>query len=153
MRKKILALAVATVLVTMAAAAARDPYMEDKFAIRVNLERELYHGQYWKYSIGTVDIGNGCTLPSKPNITYHTRSRIKDYGCYSMSITLHEWNNADISTWYRCDFCGKEAAFMYLSSDLEGIWIIDVELYENGRLIDSRHIVWNFQAPDRLRFS
>ena len=127
------------------------------FFLRVNTQRELFRGEFWKYSIESIDVSRDCSPRQLVDVNSTTLFKVADYGNYEIVIYMHEWNNDDFATWDKFTFQGTSA--VVCSDNLEGIWIIDVYLYENGILVDSMYRCWNFQVdPDgsgrayRLRF-
>ena len=147
-RKVMASVAIGIFLIATASVAA-DSYMDDKFALRVTTKPYLYQGMYVRYTLDSVEIGNSCTILERINRTWSIRG--VDYGSYVIEVVMHKWDDQDIYNWYYYRFKGKEGSFMLLSNDLEGIWIIEVYLYENGKLVESMHICHNF-SKERLRF-
>ena len=120
------------------------------FFLRVNTQRELFRGEFWKYSIESIDVSRDCSPRQLADVNSTTLFEVADYGNYEIAIHMHEWNNDDFATWDKFTFQGTSAVVCL--DNLEGIWIIDVYLYENGILVDSMHRCWNFQHKERLRF-
>jgi len=67
---------------------------------------------------------------------------------YEVEVRVHKWDNIDFATWDR-DF----GSLVVFQGDYDGIYVIDVLLYKYGNLIDTKHIVYNFQEESyKLRF-
>jgi len=155
-KKTVLSVLIASLLLVMTYQSVLADNYTDTFSLRVNTSKQLYHGQYWKYGLESVEIGNGCSLPSRDISEYYMYD-ITDYGSYEIVVHMHHYLNTDFATWERFCFEGKSANICWVGLDtgvsLEGIWVIDVYLYESGELVDKMHIVHNFQEnPERLRF-
>lgn len=126
--------------------------------IKVTTEEHLYRGSFLRYTIGSIEIAKSCTLPVETQRERRYLFDVEDYGIYELRLIAHEINNGAIHTW---NGGRMECKTVYLLiSEVMGTWLIKAELYENGDLIDSKQIVWNFQGdsngegyPYRLRFS
>jgi len=120
------------------------------FFLRVNTERELFRGEFWKYNIESIDISKECSPRQSLDVGATMIFDVADYGSYEIEIYMHQYLSDDFATWNKYSFQGKSAVVCL--DNLEGIWIVDAYLYENKILVDYMHRCWNFQHKCRLRF-
>ena len=114
----------------------------DTLVIRTGVGTDYYCGRLIYTGISSVEVvKNG--------------RAVHDTGLpagFEVEVRVHKWNNIDFATWDR-DFGWCGGSLVVFQGDYDGIYVIDVLLYKYGALIDTKHIVYNFQEESyKLRF-
>jgi len=142
-KKKIfVSLAVSLMMLSVVLAQEDGAEKIDTLVIRTRVGTDYYCGRLIYTGISSVEVvKNG--------------RAVHDVGLpagFEVEVRVHKWNNIDFATWDR-DFGWCGGSLVVFQGDYDGIYVIDVLLYKYGTLIDTKHIVYNFQEESyKLRF-
>lgn len=143
MKKKLfVSLAVSLMMLSVVLAQEDGAEKVDTLVIRTRVGTDYYCGRLIYTGISSVEVvKNG--------------RAVHDIGLpagFEVEVRVHEWDNIDFATWDR-DFGWCGGSLVVFQGDYDGICVIDVLLYKYGTLIDTKHIVYNFQEESyKLRF-
>jgi len=141
-KKLFVSLAVSLMMLSVVLAQEDGAEKIDTLVIRTGVGTDYYCGRLIYTGISSVEVvKNG--------------RAVHDTGLpagFEVEVRVHKWNNIDFATWDR-DFGWCGGSLVVFQGDYDGIYVIDVLLYKYGVLIDTKHIVYNFQEESyKLRF-